>query len=89
MDQVAETGTKVVDALLLQGPWGYLVLALLAFCVVSSFVCVVLWRDNRRLVDARVADMQEDLDSSKKERQEIERKMERLQAIIEDRGRLA
>lgn len=85
MGAVEEVAGKTADALLLHGPIGILALVGWLCVVMAGFVIIVLWRALRASESARVKDLLDDKEAAEKERAEADRKMDRLQAILEAR----
>lgn len=83
MGMVEDAAGKGVDALLGHGPIGLLALAGWLCCIVMGVVVIVIWRALRTSEAARVKDLQDQIDASDKERADMDRKMDLLQAVIE------
>lgn len=87
MGAVEEVAIGAGNSLLDQGPIGILALFGWICVVVMGLALVVMWRALRESEKARVQDLIENVKSSDKERDDQDRKMDRLQAILESRVR--
>lgn len=83
MGAVEGLATSVGNSLIDHGPVGWLALAGWLCAVVASMVVVVIWKALRASEAARVSYLLDDKEASEKERAEQDRKMDRLQAILE------
>ncbi len=87
MGLVDETAGKVADNLLTHGPIGVLALVGWLCVVVMGVVIIVIWKALRASEAARLKDLLDDKEAAEKERAEQDRKMDRLQAVLEARKR--
>lgn len=82
MGLVEDAAGKGVDALLGYGPIGLLALAGWMCVVVMGAVTIVIWRAFRSSEASRVKDLQDQIDAAEKERADMDKKMDILQAVI-------
>ncbi len=87
MGTVEETAGKVADNLLTYGPIGILALVGWVCVVLMGMGVIGLHRALRASEASRIKDLLDAATDAKKEREEGDRKMDRLQAIIEARQR--
>ena len=85
MGAVEEAAGKGTDNLLTHGPIGLLALVLAMAVVVMGFAVIVMWRAMRASEAARVQDLLDQAEADRKDREEQDRKMDRLQAVLEAR----
>jgi len=83
MGAAEDVAIKVSDNLLSNGPIGILALVGWLCVFVMGAVVIALWRALRESEAARIKDLLDNAESSEKERAEMDRKMDRLQAILE------
>lgn len=87
MEVVSGTAGKVADNLLLQGPIGILALIGWMCVIVMGLVIVIIWRAMRASEADKVKILQDSLEAAEKDREEQDRKMDRLQAVLESKAR--
>jgi len=80
-DLAVGVGNKLIE----HGPLGWLALAGWLCAIVASLVVIVVWKALRTSEAARLKDLLDDKESAEKERAEQDRKMDRLQAVLEAR----
>ncbi len=83
MGAAEELAVGVGNNLLDHGPIGVLALVGWLCVVVMGVVIIVIWKALRASEAARVKDLLDDKEAAEKERAEQDRKMDRLQAILE------
>lgn len=83
MGAAEELAVGVGNSLINHGPVGWLALAGWLCVVVMAVVIVVMWKALRSSEAARVKDLLDDKEAAEKERAEMDRKMDRLQAVLE------
>lgn len=87
MGAVEDVAVGASNSLLGQGPIGILALFGWLCCVVLAMALMAIWRALRESEKARIADLLADAVTSEKERAELDRKMDRLQAVLEAKVR--
>lgn len=85
MGAAEDLATGIGNSLIDHGPVGWLALAGWLCVVVMGVVVVVIWKALRSSEAARLKDLLDDKEASEKERAEQDRKMDRLQAVLEAR----
>lgn len=83
MGGVEEVAIGVGKNLLNEGPLGWLAIAGWGCAFVACIVIVVIWKAMRESEAARINDLQDIVEASEKERIEQDRKIDRLQAVLE------
>lgn len=83
MGAVDDAAGKVTDSLLAQGPIGILALIGWMCVIVLGVVIMAVWRAYRASEAARIKDLQDAVESAEKERADMDRKMDILQAVLE------
>lgn len=83
MGAVEDAAGKSVDAFLGNGPIGLLALIGWLCVVVLGIVVLAVWRAYRASEAARIKDLQDQIDAAEKERADMDKKMDILQAVIE------
>lgn len=87
MGAVEDVAVGAGNSLLTQGPIGILALFGWLCCVVLGLALIVIWRALRDSERARIKDLLDNAAASEKERDEQDRKMDRLQAVLEAKVR--
>jgi len=83
MGAVEDVAVKGADVLLGQGPIGLLALVACLCVVVLGFAVIAMWRALRTSEAARIEDLKDQIEAADKERADMDRKMDILQAVIE------
>lgn len=86
MGAVEEVAVGAGNSLLNEGPIGLLALFGWLCVVIMGIVILVLWKSLRDSEKSRVQDLLDNAEAAEKDRIEMDRKMDRLQAVLEARA---